>query len=91
MKAWKRFRTAHRQVKEETSEESTSCSKKVSTNDLDCLLGFLQDEVEKRILIATQSFDQSKKSQAISIIAEKLMRGNCNLEYHQLQTFWHQI
>ncbi|GFT89111.1 hypothetical protein NPIL_151201 [Nephila pilipes] len=64
LKAWERFRTAHRRLKEETSEESTSCSKEVYTNDLDCLLDFLQDEIEgeERILITTQSFDQSKKS-----------------------------
>ncbi|GFU26967.1 hypothetical protein NPIL_381951, partial [Nephila pilipes] len=43
LKTWERLRTAHRRVKEETSEESTSCSKKVPINDLDRLLDFLQD------------------------------------------------
>ncbi|GFT05208.1 uncharacterized protein NPIL_33011 [Nephila pilipes] len=70
-KAWERFRTAHRRVKEETSEESTSCSKKVSTNDLDHLLDFLQDEVERkeRILISTQNFDQSKNDASMNAYA----------------------
>ncbi|XP_055944605.1 uncharacterized protein LOC129975567 [Argiope bruennichi] len=70
LKAWERFRTTHRRVREEvtysltTEEEDTSSRKKMPINDLDRLLDFLQDEVEgeERILLAIQSFDQFKKS-----------------------------
>ncbi|XP_055928686.1 uncharacterized protein LOC129959818 [Argiope bruennichi] len=70
LKAWERFRTTHRRVSEEvtysltTEEKDTPSNKKMPSNDLDRVLDFLQDEVEgeERILLASQSFDQSKKS-----------------------------
>ncbi|XP_055932029.1 uncharacterized protein LOC129962308 [Argiope bruennichi] len=70
LKAWERFRTTHRRVSEEvtysltTEEKDTSSCGKMPSNDLDRLLDFLQDEVEgeERIVLASQSFDQPKKS-----------------------------
>ncbi|XP_035218319.1 uncharacterized protein LOC118191607 [Stegodyphus dumicola] len=60
--AWQRYRSAHRRIREVNLDDSDESKTIIEKSDLECILEFLQAEVEaeERIFLASQSFNTSK-------------------------------
>ncbi|GFS67035.1 hypothetical protein NPIL_229941 [Nephila pilipes] len=81
LKAREWFRTAHRRVKEETSEESTSCSKKSFSTTLAVLVEGENGKRKERSII------DSMRSYILKTTAEELKFNSNRREYLQHSLF----
>ncbi|XP_035233646.1 uncharacterized protein LOC118205468, partial [Stegodyphus dumicola] len=82
--AWQRYRSAHRRIREVNLDDSDESKTIIEKSDLECILEFLQAEVEaeERIFLASQSFNNIETKSRIRIVDDRFEVDLPWLEYH---------